>query len=42
MYSLLLKYFKEEIIVVVAVWSDSFVTTWTLAHQAPLSVGFPR
>ena len=26
-------------------WSvvfDSFVTTWTVAHQAPLSMGFPR
>ena len=22
--------------------SDSFVTPWTLAHQAPLSMGFPR
>ena len=22
--------------------SDSFVTSWTAAHQAPLSVGFPR
>ena len=22
--------------------SDSFVTTWTVAHQAPLYVGFPR
>ena len=22
--------------------SDSFVTTWTIAHQAPLSMGFPR
>ena len=22
--------------------SDSFVTSWTLAHQAPLSMGFPR
>ena len=22
--------------------SDSFATTWTIAHQAPLSVGFPR
>ena len=22
--------------------SDSFVTPWTVAHQAPLSVGFPR
>ena len=21
--------------------SDSFVTTWTVAHQAPLSIGFP-
>ena len=22
--------------------SDSFVTPWTLAQQAPLSIGFPR
>jgi len=22
--------------------ADSFVTPWTVAHQAPLSVGFPR
>ena len=22
--------------------SDSFVTPWTVAHQPPLSVGFPR
>ena len=22
--------------------SDSFVTPWTVAHRAPLSVGFPR
>ena len=22
--------------------SDSFVTPWTVAHQAPLSIGFPR
>ena len=22
--------------------SDSFATPWTLAHQAPLSMGFPR
>ena len=22
--------------------SDAFVTPWTVAHQAPLSVGFPR
>ena len=22
--------------------SDSFVTLWTVAHQAPLSLGFPR
>ena len=25
-----------------SVASDSFVTPWTVAHQAPLSVGFPR
>ena len=24
------------------VTSDSFATPWTVAHQAPLSVGFPR
>ena len=23
------------------IMSDSFVTLWTVAHQAPLSVGFP-
>ena len=22
--------------------SDSFATSWTAAHQAPLSMGFPR
>ena len=22
--------------------SDSFVTSWIVAHQAPLSMGFPR
>ena len=22
--------------------SDSFATTWTVTHQAPLSMGFPR
>ena len=22
--------------------SDSFATSWTLAHQDPLSIGFPR
>ena len=22
--------------------SDSFATPWTIAHQAPLSMGFPR
>ena len=27
---------------VCSVASDSFVTPWTLAHQAPLSMGFPR
>ena len=26
----------------VTVSSDSFVTPWTVAHQAPLSMGFPR
>ena len=25
-----------------SVLSDSFVTPWTAAHQAPLSMGFPR
>jgi len=25
-----------------SVVSDSFVTPWTVAHQAPLSMGFPR
>ena len=25
-----------------SVLSDSFVTPWTIAHQAPLSTGFPR
>ena len=25
-----------------SVVSDSFVTPWTIAHQAPLSTGFPR
>ena len=27
---------------VTSVVSDSFVTPWTIAHQAPLSTGFPR
>ena len=26
----------------VAKLSDSFVTSWTVAHQAPLSMGFPK
>ena len=26
----------------VTVVSDSFATPWTVAHQAPLSMGFPR
>ena len=25
-----------------SVMSDSFATTWTVARQAPLSMGFPR
>ena len=25
-----------------SVMSDSFATPWTIAHQAPLSLGFPR
>ena len=25
-----------------SVTSDSFVTSWTVAHRAPLSMGFPR
>ena len=25
-----------------SVMSNSFVTPWTVAHQAPLSMGFPR
>ena len=25
-----------------SVMSDSFATLWTVSHQAPLSVGFPR
>ena len=25
-----------------SVMSDSFMTPWTAAHQAPLSIGFPR
>ena len=29
-------------ICLVAVVSDSFVTPWTVAHQAPLSMGFLR
>ena len=33
-------------LVVVVVWSlshiNSFATPWTIAHQAPLSIGFPR
>ena len=30
------------ILVSCSVVSDSLVTLWTVAHQAPLSKGFPR
>ena len=36
------KYIKKILIVLVAFMSNSFATPWTVAHQAPLSVGFPR
>ena len=34
--------FINTICCLVAVMSDSFATPWTMAHQAPLSMGFPR
>ena len=34
--------FINTICCLVAVMSDSFATLWTMAHQAPLSMGFPR
>ena len=30
------------VLCVCSVVSDSFGTSWTIAHKAPLSVGFPR
>ena len=39
--TLLTNYEKRES-VSCSVASDSFVTPWTVAHQAPLSMGFPR
>ena len=36
MYLILLMLFSCSVV------SDSFVTPWTVAHQAPLSMGFPR
>ena len=30
------------VVCVCSVVSDSFGTSWTIAHQAPLSMGFPR
>ena len=36
MQLLLLLLFRHYVV------SDSFVTLWTVAHQAPLSMGFPR
>ena len=45
-----MKLYKKSLTVAMAwillfsrsVVSDSFVTLWTVAHQAPLSMGFPR
>ena len=36
--------FLKKLLLLFSRWvvSDSFVTPWTVAHQAPLSVGFPR
>ena len=34
--------FIDTICCLVAVMSDSFATPWTVAHQAPQSMGFPR
>ena len=33
---------KEVAVVELQVVSDSFVASWTIAYQAPLSMGFPR
>ena len=46
-YSSYATYYESEIVVKVlgicSVMSDSFFTTpWTVAQQAPLSMGFPR
>ena len=34
--------FRNEICCCLVAMSDSFVTPWTVVHQAPLSMGFPR
>ena len=34
--------FRNEMCCCLVAMSDSFVTPWTVAHQAPLSMGFPR
>ena len=34
--------FRNEICCCLVTMSDSFVTPWTVVHQAPLSMGFPR
>ena len=33
---------KEVAVVELQVVSNSFVASWTIAYQAPLSMGFPR
>ena len=35
-------YYMLSLLFSLSVMSDSFVTPWTVAHKAPLSVGFPR
>ena len=39
-----IKFYNDRVAVIVScsVLFDSFATPWTIAHQAPLSMGFPR
>ena len=37
-----LSHFTSSVVLSHSVMPDSFVTPWTVAHQAPLSMGFPR
>ena len=38
----MLKYILFLLLFSQSVVSDTFATTWAVAHQAPLSMGFPR